>query len=49
MDATHPQHNPVLGCGWIRRGEEYPIKSNTGPRRLNINGAIDVQRTPSTL
>jgi len=44
MDATHPQHNPVLGCGWIKRGEEYPIKSNTGRRRLNINGAIDVQR-----
>jgi transposase len=44
MDATHPQHNPVIGYGWIKRGEEHPIKSNTGRRRLNINGAIDVQR-----
>ena len=44
MDATHPQHNPVISCGWIKRGEEHPIKSNTGRRRLNINGAIDVQR-----
>jgi transposase len=44
MDATHPQHNPVLGYGWIERGEEHPIKSNSGRRRLNINGAIDVQR-----
>jgi transposase len=44
MDATHPQHNPVIGYGWIKRGQEYPIKSNTGRRRLNINGAIDVQR-----
>lgn len=43
MDATHPQHNPVIGCGWIPRGEEHPIKSNTGRRRLNINGAIDVR------
>lgn len=42
MDATHPQHNPVIGCGWIPRGEEHPIKSNTGRRRLNINAAIDV-------
>ena len=43
MDATHPQHNPVIGCGWIKRGTEYPISSNTGRRRLNINGAINVQ------
>ena len=43
MDATHPQHNPVIGCGWIERGKEHAIKSNTGRRRLNINGAIDVQ------
>jgi len=41
-DATHPLHNPVVGCGWIKRGEEYPIKSNTGRRRLNVNGAIDI-------
>ena len=41
MDATHPQHNPVIGCGWIKRGEDYPIKSNTGRQRLNINGAIE--------
>jgi transposase len=44
MDATHPQHNPVIGNGWIKRGKEHPIKSNTGRRRLNINGAIDIQR-----
>lgn len=43
MDATHPQHNPVIGCGWIERGKEHAIKSNTGRRRLNINGAIDIQ------
>ena len=44
MDATHPQHNPVLGQGWIKRGTRRLIKSNTGRRRQNINGAIDVQR-----
>jgi transposase len=43
MDATHPQHNPVIGCGWIKRGKEHPIRSNTGRQRLNINGAINVQ------
>ena len=44
MDATHPRHNPVVSSGWIKRGEAHPLKSNTGRRRLNINGAIDVQR-----
>jgi transposase len=43
MNATHPQHNPVLGGGWIKRGRQFPLKSNTGRRRLNINGAIDVE------
>lgn len=43
MDATHPQHNPVLGGGWIKRGKAFTIESNTGRRRLNINGAINVE------
>ena len=44
MDAVHPQHNPVLACGWIKRGEEREIPANTGRQRLNINGAIDLER-----
>jgi hypothetical protein len=41
MDATHPHHNPVAGCGWIKRGQDHEIPSNTGRQRININGAID--------
>lgn len=44
MDAVHPQHNPVIAQGWIKRGEDREIRSNTGRRRVNINGAIDLQR-----
>jgi transposase len=44
MDAAHPQHNPVLGCGWIKRGQNHEVRSNSGRRRLNINGAIDLER-----
>ena len=44
MDAVHPQHNPVIACGWIKRGEEREVRSNTGRRRVNINGAIDLDR-----
>ena len=42
MDAVHPQHNPVIACGWIKRGQDREVRSNTGRRRVNINGAIDL-------
>lgn len=41
MDATHPHHNPIAGYGWIKRGQDHEIRSNTGRQRININGAID--------
>jgi transposase len=44
MDAAHPQHNPVIACGWIKRGEEHEVPTNTGRQRVNINGAIDLER-----
>jgi transposase len=44
IDAVHPQHNPVIACGWIKRGEDREVRSNTGRRRVNINGAIDLER-----
>ncbi|MEA3276161.1 MAG: IS630 family transposase, partial [Pseudomonadota bacterium] len=37
MDAVHPQHNPVIACGWIKRGQNKEVRSNTGRRRVNIN------------
>jgi transposase len=42
VDAVHPQHNPILGYGWIKRGQEQTLPSNTGRQRLNINGAINI-------
>ena len=44
MDATHPHHNPVLACGWIKRDVAHEIPSNSGRDRLNINGAIELER-----
>ena len=44
MDAVHPQHNPVLGYGWIKRGKDHEVRSNSGRKRLNMNGAIDLER-----
>jgi len=42
MDAVHPQHNPVMACGWIKQGQDFQVPSNTGRKRLNINGAVNV-------
>ena len=42
MDGVHPQHNPVMACGWIKRGVEFAVQSNTGRQRLNVNGAVNI-------
>ena len=42
MDGAHPTHNTMPSYGWIKKGEERQIKSNSGRQRLNINGALDV-------
>ena len=41
-DATHPTHNSVPVCGWIRKGEPRQLMQNTGRQRVNIIGTIDI-------
>ena len=43
MDGVHPLHNSILCNGWIKKGTEKAVKSNTGRARLNINGACNVE------
>lgn len=42
MDGTHPQHNSMPSHGWILKGSEKALLSNTGRSRLNINGAVNI-------
>ena len=42
-DSTHPMLNPILSSGWIRRGREFEVKTNSGRQRVNINGAIEIK------
>ena len=42
-DSTHPMLNPILSSGWIRKGKEYEVKTNSGRQRVNINGAIEMK------
>jgi len=41
MDGVHAQHNVYLDYGWIYKGDIKYIESNTGRKRININGAIN--------
>lgn len=43
LDATHPTHNTRPSYGWILKGQEKLIKSNTGRDRLNLNGALNAK------
>ena len=40
-DGTHPQHNTHCAYGWIKKGKNKEIKTNTGRKRVNINGLIN--------
>jgi transposase len=43
LDATHPQHNNMPHYGWIYKGETKTIKTNSGRKRLNLNGALSLE------
>jgi transposase len=42
-DGAHPQHNVIAGYGWIQKGTEKEIKTNSGRQRLNLNGALSLR------
>ncbi|MBF0207317.1 MAG: IS630 family transposase, partial [Oligoflexia bacterium] len=39
-DAAHPSHNNNPVHGWIKKGEEKEILTNSGRQRINLNGAL---------
>ncbi len=43
LDATHPTHNTRASYGWILKGKQNDkyVKSNSGRKRLNLNGALN--------
>lgn len=44
-DATHPTHQTELSYGWIMKGNEKEILTSSGRKRLNIFGAISIEKT----
>lgn len=43
LDSTHPQHNSYPAYGWIFKGTVKAVKANTGRKRLNLNGALNLE------
>src|ERR1035437_710750 len=43
VDGCHPLHNSIASYGWIKKGTEKELKTNTGRERLNINGAYNAE------
>jgi len=41
IDGVHPQHNTRASKAWIEKGTVKYIKTNTGRKRLNLNGAYN--------
>jgi transposase len=43
-DSTHPEFAPTITYGWIKKGECFEVKTNSGwKRRVNITGAIEIE------
>lgn len=48
-DGVHPTHNLHKTKAWIKKGQEKQVRTNTGRKRLNINGALNLETmTPVT-
>lgn len=43
LDGVHPQHNTLLSYGWILKGTDCEVKTNTGRKRLNLSGALELE------
>ncbi len=43
MDGVHPQHNSMPSYWWVEKGKKKEIPSNTGRKRVNLNGALDAE------
>jgi transposase len=41
-DSVHPRHNSIPTYGWIKKGTDFNIFTNSGRFRINISGVVDV-------
>lgn len=42
-DGAHPSHNVHATKAWIKKGTDKQVPTNTGRKRLNINGVLNIE------
>ncbi len=42
MDGVHPEFNSKPTYCWIEKGKEKEVRANTGRKRINLNGAVNI-------
>jgi hypothetical protein len=42
-DAVHPEHQSRPTHGWFAKGQKTALKAASGRKRLNIQGALDLE------
>ena len=42
-DAVHPEHQSRPAHGWFPKGQKTALKASSGRKRLNIQGALDLE------
>jgi transposase len=49
VDAVHPTHNSMPTYGWIKKGTEQELQTNSGRSRFNIHGAMNAETFETTI
>ena len=49
LDAVHPEHNTMAAYGWIKKGQDRKLQTNSGRQRLNLHGAINIETLSMTV
>jgi transposase len=42
-DGVHPSHNVHATKAWVKKGQDKQVPTNTGRKRLNINGVLELE------
>jgi transposase len=42
-DGVHPSHNVHATKAWVKKGQDKQVATNTGRKRLNINGVLNIE------
>jgi transposase len=48
-DGVHPSHNVHATKAWIKKGQDKQVPTNTGRKRLNINGVLDIEKMETVI